>query len=543
MPTPAPISKNSFDTKFWIGYPVTSATAYPSVFEQMLVEEYTSFGTEIMRASSEPIDDTRSERPGQISFKKSKMEIKTELRHYNMQREIAGVLYANLNLMPSTAPRDGSYADRPITAMVTVNNSGTLTTTFTASGGNLTTGQTVVSRRFRQRDYVILSGCPTESNNKKILLSAVSDTTLVTVNATLVDDNPASGQIVAEVVGHRFESGALYMTYADGVLKIENVDSTPTDPLFTEFGLERGHWIFIGGDVTDERFAPIGTNYGYARIKTISDTILTFDLATFPCETNAGTGKTIALYWGTFIKNRSGYSGIIKTYKAGLLQLGHDNDGIMSKALLGMVSDEMKMTFPTPGDNTKVTIDTKMVSISSADRTGTDGLPGSTYINAPDDLMYTTSGGDNKKFVMYKRSSTTVNPTASFAYVIEGDLTMANGADVLPAIGYTEGYDVKYGILKVSGSVTCAFIDNSQVKDINSDAKYGMYSRWARPFNRYNQGLIMDMPFVEPKTDGVMPKKEDEMMLKLDFSAKRDESLNEVISFTFFNGLPDIALT
>jgi hypothetical protein len=540
MATPASISKNSYDTKFWIGYPTVSPTSYPGKFFQLLVEEYNTFGTEVMMASSEPIDDTRSERSGQISFKKSSMEIKTELRHYNLQKEIASVLFATLNLNATTDPIDENFAKTPITAMVTASG----TTTFTASGGGFTTGQTNVAKRFKVRDWVKLTGCPTESNNKLIVITNTPTNTTIATTMSLVDDDPSSGEIKAEVVGHRFESGALNLTYASGVLTLTNVDSSVTDPLFTEMGFERGQWIFIGGDIEDERFAPAVSNYGYARIKTISATALTFDLTSWPPETSVGTGKTISIFFGTFVKNRSGYNGMVKSYKAGILQLGHDANGIMSKVLFGMVSDEMKFTFPTPGDNSKITVDTKMVAISSDDRTGSQGLPsgGITYVNAPDDQMYTTSGGDNKKFVMYKRTTAVTNPTASFAYVIEGDLTIGNSADVLPAIGYSEGYDVKYGILKVEGSLTCAFLNNEQGSDIISNNKYGLYGRWNRTFNRYNEGLIIDMPKIDVTTEGVTPKKDDEMMIQLDIKPKRDDDLNAVISFTFFNALPNVAL-
>lgn len=542
MATPASISKNSFDTKFWMGYPTVSPTSYPSKFFQLLVEEYNTFGTEIMMASSEPIDDTRSERSGQISFRKSSMEIKTELRHYNLQREIASVLFATLNLNATTDPIDENFSRTPITAMVTTGGN----TTFTASGGGLTSGQTNIAKRFKIRDWVKLTGCPTESNNKLILLTSVSNTALVTTTP-LIDDDPSQGEIKAEVVGHKFEAGALVLEYSSGVLSLRNIDASVTDPLFTEMGFERGQWIFIGGDSTDERFAPIDSNYGYARIKTISATTLTFDLTSWTPQTSTTpnvSDKTISIFLCTFVKNRSGYNGMVKTYKAGILQLGHDANGIMSKVLFGMVSDEMKFTFPTPGDNSKITVDTKMVAIASDDRTGSQGLPsgGIVYANAPDDQMYTTSGGDNKKFAMYKRTTLTTNPTASFAYVIEGDLTIGNSADVLPAIGFTEGYDVKYGILKVEGSLTCAFLNNEQVSDINSNNKYGLYGRWNRTFNRYNEGMIIDMPKIDVTTEGVTPKKDDEMMIQVDIKPKRDDDLNAVISFSFFNALPNIAL-
>lgn len=525
------ISKTPFDSRFWYGFPTASITGTPSTFYNIQVNEYGEIGTALSRSSSQPIDDTRSDRVGAISYKSSSAQITTEFKQYNVQRLIAAALFANLAYNASTNPIDGS-TPRPITGMST---SG-----FSASGGGLT-GQAIAKDNFRVDDLIQISGAPTPSNNVKTRITALTSDTGITVNSTLVNDSVTSGQVTLEVVGHQWPSGNLSLTYASGVLTLTNGQTISSTNLgFDVLGFERGQWVFIGGDGSTENFGT--SNQGFARIKTISAASLVFDQSTWTPTTSSGSGKGIRLWYGNFVKNRTG-SGIVKQYMALLLKLGTDDNGSMSKLILGSVVKGQKIKFPKPAEDSNITVETSWDATSSQDRTGTDGLPSSTYIAAEDDQMYCTSAADLKSFKLYKRSTTTTNPSTTNAYIITSDIDIKNNTETLPALGYDEGYDVKYGALEVTGTATVAFLRNEQIKDINSDSKFGIYGRWGRNYNGVNQGFIMDMPFLDLKTKGVTPKKKDDLMLDIDFKAVRDEALNKVISFDFFNGLPDVAIS
>jgi hypothetical protein len=158
-----------------------------------------------------------------------------------------------------------------------------------------------------------------------------------------------------------------------------------------------------------------------------------------------------------------------------------------------------------------------------------------------EDLMYTTSN-DLIGSKIYKRTASTANATSFFGAVLESDIKISNGLETVAAHGSGSAYDIPPRALKVSGKLKGAFETINHITDIQNDAKFGYYNIWGRAYNNMNTGIIVDLPLLDCTSKGVTPKPNADLVVEIDFEAKRDNNLNEVISFCFFDSLPNIAL-
>lgn len=71
---------------------------------------------------------------------------------------------------------------------------------------------------------------------------------------------------------------------------------------FTTLGLVVGEWHKIGGALAGTKFAT-AANTGWARLSAIAANALTYDILPTGWTTDAGTGKTIQVFFGDFLKN------------------------------------------------------------------------------------------------------------------------------------------------------------------------------------------------------------------------------------------------
>ncbi|MBM6757090.1 hypothetical protein H6A18_11365, partial [Collinsella tanakaei] len=77
--------------------------------------------------------------------------------------------------------------------------------------------------------------------------------------------------------------------------------------------------------------------------------VLTFDIVDgFDPATESGSGKTIALFFSKFIKNRKGASNIVPWHWSLAGTLGDDDDGTMVQIVKNANVNEATITLPQP---------------------------------------------------------------------------------------------------------------------------------------------------------------------------------------------------
>ena len=144
---------------------------------------------------------------------------------------------------------------------------------------------------------------------------------------------PGTGRL--KVVGFQGASGDITAT-AGGL------GSTSLD--FTTLGLAVGQWIKVGGTAAGDRFATAGLN-DWARIVAISANALTLDNKPSGWTTDAGTSKTIKVWFGDYIKN--GVTKTALTLEKGFL--GQDTPTYI--ALRGMTVNTFEMSMARPSSS------------------------------------------------------------------------------------------------------------------------------------------------------------------------------------------------
>lgn len=179
----------------------------------------------------------------------------------------------------STHERDNDgTADSVITAV----DNGTATVTVASGGGS-----------FLVDNLVLRTGFTNAANNAVGRVTAKTGTTVVFNGETLTTEAAPPAAARMKVVGHRGASGDITATST-------GLGSTTLD--FTTLGLAAGMWIKIGGTGSGNRFATEALN-SYARVIGVAANALTLDNLPTGWTTDSGTGKTIKIWWGDYIKN------------------------------------------------------------------------------------------------------------------------------------------------------------------------------------------------------------------------------------------------
>lgn len=138
------------------------------------------------------------------------------------------------------------------------------------------------------------SGFAQAANNGLFRASAASATSVTLGNTSVAEPVPPAAARL-KVVGFRGAVGDITAT-ATGLA------STALD--FTTLGLASGMWIKVGGSAAGEKFAITPANNGWARINgTITATALPLDNLPTGWGVDAGTGQTITVWVGDYIRN------------------------------------------------------------------------------------------------------------------------------------------------------------------------------------------------------------------------------------------------
>lgn len=189
-----------------------------------------------------------------------------------------------------TRYNDGT-ADSVITAVATTNTEVTHATGDAFVAGHL----------------VRFTGFGVSGNNGVFKCTTGGTTTSRYSGSGITDEAAPPGAARMKVIGFQGASGDISAT-ATGLA------SSSLD--FTTLGLSVGQWIKIGGSATGDRFATAACN-GTARITAIAANALTLDHRPTGWTTDAGSGKTIKVFFGDTIKN--GSTIVTQTFERGMM--------------------------------------------------------------------------------------------------------------------------------------------------------------------------------------------------------------------------------
>lgn len=163
----------------------------------------------------------------------------------------------------------------------------------TSASVTSTTAYTVTSSTGVVAGHLVKgAGFTNAVNNGINVVTSTTGTTIVASGASLTTETSGATKTVT-VVGYEGGSGDITATST-------GLASTTVD--FTTLGLRVGQFIKIGGAAAGNQFATAVLN-DYARITAIAAHAITLDNRPTGWTTDAGTGKSIRILFGDFIRN------------------------------------------------------------------------------------------------------------------------------------------------------------------------------------------------------------------------------------------------
>lgn len=361
-------------------------------------------------------------------------------------------------------------------------------------------------------------------NNGVKTVSDVSATDLGTVEAVFADGTPNAWASV-KAVGFQFADGIASFIAPVGALPSLVISAGS----FLDMGLIPGEWIFIGGDLAANQL----TNArGFARIKTITATALTFDKVNFAALADTGVGKSLRIFFGDIIKNESDPELIRQRTVQFRRTLGKDAVGVQSEYLTGATANQLTLTLPSAN---KLTADMTFVAMENPLRTGTEGVkPGLQVGLAKEDAF--NSSSDFARIKVARLNPSNGNPEPLVSYFTDGTLTINNNVTALKALGTLGAFALNAGNFVVGGSLNGYFSSVEAVRAVRNNDTCTLDIIMVKQ----NRGVIWDIPALALGGGRVQVEQDQPVKIPLENMAFESE-FGHTLLFQSFDYLPTIA--
>lgn len=474
---------------------------------------YNNFGGNIKTVARKPINSSRQSKKGVITDVDAAGGFETDLTQTNLQSLLQGFMFADLR------PKAEFGGGGEITGVTTSNDR------YAAASG---------MGVFAVGDLVFASGFTNSGNNGLKVVDEVA-AAYVGVTGNLVDETPPNAATLV-AVGFQMGSAELSVDVSGSLPKLVRASGTVD---FTDFGIIPGEWIFIGGDASGLKFAN-AVNNGFARVRDVSATEITLDKTANTMTTDAGTGKTVQLFFGRVLKNE--LDDLIKrrTYQLER-KLGAPDDAspsqVQSEYVVGSVANEIQFNVPTAD---KITCALNFLAIDHETRDGATGVKSGTRSSLVETSAFNTSS-DVSRIKMSAVSQSSGNPSPLFAFVTDMSLSVNNNCKVNKAIGQVGGFDISAGGFSVSGQITAYFSNVSAIEAVRNNEDITLdFAIVAQ-----NSGIVVDIPLITLGNGQVSIEQDEPITIPLSMDAatatKVDAALDHTLLMVFFDYLPTLA--
>lgn len=494
-----------------------------TVWYEQKPNSFADFSTNLESVKSDPISADRQNQKGEIVSEDVAGGFVTDFTRDNLTRLLQGFFFANARQPASIKTQlDGTVYTLASADMGDAN--GGLDDSFTYASGHLD------SAGFAVGDLIQKYGWADVLDNDLAVILTVGATALTCTSDTVRTNHAVASPPAAagfEVVGIQFASADVDISFVSNVLTLVSsvYDFTANVNLFP------GMWVFIGGDATTHKFA---NNQGYARIRTIEENALTLDCPTWTPVTEAGTGKTIRLFFGITVKNEQSANIVKRTYQLERT-LGKSSAGnTQAEYLEGCIASNMQFNIPSKD---KVTAELNYVGTKGTERAGLSGdlIKTGTRVPMPSREIINTSTNVFLMRIALATDASVVTPL--FAYVTEGNFTIDNGANPQPAVGLLGALDITTSNFNAGGSVTAYFTTVEAKRAIRQNKDVTMNFI----IGKDNYGSIIDIPRLTLDGGAIAVEKDAPITIPVE-AMGHENSLGYTASYTEFRYLPDAAM-
>lgn len=496
--------------------PESSLGVFPvgAEWRKLDLNSYSDAGATYETATRSVMDGKRRARKGKQSSREVSFGYNIDMTKSNVAAQVASFLYGKPKEKYTTRSIVAgsiltTIATNPITGMTDT----TVTLTNAPAANSLVAGDI----------FVIEDGV-----NDRVPLVFVSIATK-TITFSLLNATDAIN-LVGRASDARLVKVGVRAAAADLVLASTATTATLTTTAldFTTMGLSVGEWIFVGGDNTANRFA--ATPAFYARIAAVSAKVLTFDTTTSPIVADAGAGKSVAIFFGTFITDGDTLSSYTHTRRLGKDDAGKE----IVEVFTGCVPNELSINF---GESEFVNLDMGYMGIDYKPSSVDTATYNATYakVKEPTDeeAFHTSTDVYRQRLAV---NANKLNTAAITSFVQEGSLSITNNISGDTRQGKIGAFDFSTGDFGLSGSLTAYFVSIDALDAIRCNCTVGMDIILATK----NTGSVIDVPAF---TMGGSVDVEANTSVKLSLEQEAFSSkFGFVIGYTSFAYLPTIAM-
>lgn len=400
------------------------------------------------------------------------------------------------------AALQGTWTNNP---SITSGISALSTTTLTAGAG--------AGTPFKAGMLALFAGFTVAGDNGLFgPVSSSTSTTIVFPAATFTGETPPVGASV-RAVGFAGASGDITAN-ASGLL------STALD--FTTLGINVGEWHKIGGDGAGNAFATAACN-GWARVSAVAAHAITYTNLPAGFTTDAGTGKTIQVFFGDFITNGSTQrSFTIERQQQDLASPTYEY-------FTGMQVDKFSLPFKA----SSILAGTMSFVGQGQPNASTTRVSGATDVSAP---TYPILNAASHIGELYVNGS----PVSGPSYMSEIGLDIANNMQTQFAIGSIGPIGVLDGQFNVTGNFVSYFGDLTEMNLVINDTDTSMMFRAGRKDGN-RESILFDVPSMRVSGNSTVDAKNQSRMFNGTYAAKMHATLNYMLGVGRFWYLPTTA--
>lgn len=462
---------------------------------------YAQFGGMTKLTKREPITASRMTRKGVVTDLEVNADFQVDLTMYSIR-----------DLLPTFI--GAPWVARTSIAPTAVSLTGTDHYTVSSEAG------------FFAGTLLLATGFDDADNNGLKRITAVAAGVLTCAGQDLVADaSPAAAALVKQV-GFQFASGDLVASAPGGIPTLVTSVADMTD-VFD--GLGAGDWVYVGGDAAGASFTATPGVNGWARIATLASDLVTFDKTQGTWGTDAGTGKTVQVFFGDTLQNQADPADQVIYPVQWERSLGTGG----FEYVLGSIGNELTIAM---APSNKITVDMKFLAIDTETRTtGAGAKSGTRAVQVYGDALNTST--DFARLSLLDEDAAPVPGSALTNYVLEASVTLNNNASVAKALTVLGGFDITLGNLDVTGKMTSYFTD----VDIIDAAKENRDISMDFTLVRDNRGMLFDIPRVAMSDARLNVVKDKPIEVPINLDGAEHPDLNYIMKVHAFDYLPAVA--
>lgn len=481
------------------------------VWKPLEPNSYGDFGAQITTVARTPIVAGRQRSKGVVTDLDASAGFQIDFTEDNINELVPGFFFADWRLAATPVV--------PADILVEVTGAAVF-------GGDAVSFIDGIDSYFLAGDIIRASGFTLTSNNGAFLVSSVGTPDEITVT-NLTGGAPAlaveahNSNVKVRKVGRQFTSADLSISVAGPFPALVRAGAFD----MTTLGLIPGQWVYIGGDATANQFANANNN-GFARVYSVSASTILFDKTQNTMTTDAGTGKTVHLYFPDLIKNENDPT-LIKTksvqFERSLSTAGYEY-------VKGSVANTLAINVATAD---KINLDLAFVSTDAVAVVPGDRKAGS----FPDIATSATAFNTSSDFSRIRTAETGVSAAPLFAFITDLTLNINNNVTPAKAVGVLGAFDVNVGDFVVEGNITAYFSDVAAIQAVRENADVTVDFA----LSKENAGWVFDVPLLTLGEGRLTVEKDAPITLPVSIAGAKHPTLNTTLIACYFNYLPSIA--